>query len=134
MSENKFTNEQLLDYSQNLRKRFVDELTSTELPKDNEERALMLVALKDIDRTALGRIKAEISKEDVGNARLAQEIVARMLKIEPHGLSKEEGGLPPIAPDIASLPTLHPKEVEEEGHVGLIKEDSKSFLSRIDEK
>ena len=73
------TENQDLEFTRDLRKRLIADMTKDKLPTDNRDRITLLTALNDMDRSALAVMKIK-SDEGIGNkAAEAQAIIAAML-------------------------------------------------------
>lgn len=73
------TESQDLEFTRDLRKRLISDMTKDNLPTDNRDRITLLAALNDMDRSALAVMKIK-SDEGIGNkAAEAQAIIAAML-------------------------------------------------------
>lgn len=129
--EERVDTQTLLNYSQKIRKRFVQELTHDGLPTDNKDREFLLQALREMDQTSVNRSKLDIDREALSNDRQAQMIVEKIYQsggnvlesskpVERSSPEPQEGELPEYS------------GVENETKSGLVNEDSKGFLSRMD--
>lgn len=134
------TDEDIVSYTQRTRKKLVEHITGggASLPSDKGEQMVLLAALGDMDRTALGRMKLG-AKERQGNAdREAAMIIAKLgaqfgskspferkedviegKVVEPPKL--EDATLPPLV--------LVPGETE----VGLSTENYEQFMQRMEQ-
>lgn len=134
------TDEDIVSYTQRTRKRLVDHITGcgNNMPSDKGEQMVLLAALGDMDRTALGKMKIG-AKERQGNAdREAAMIIAKLGAtygskspferkddviegevVEPPKL--EDSNLPPLM--------VVPGETE----VGLSTENYDQFMQRMEQ-
>lgn len=76
-SEN-LTDDDLLRFTQRTRKRLIDDMTKGDMPSDNKDRMVLLTALADMDRTALGNKKIGAAEQIAESDRIAAQAIARM--------------------------------------------------------
>lgn len=79
------TPEEAMDFAQGLRKQLVNSIVSERIPSDNEDRSLVLQALRDMTTTAIGMRRVDIESKGVDNDKKVIEIVERLAKQRPHG-------------------------------------------------
>jgi hypothetical protein len=97
------SDDSVLAFTQAKRKEMVDQMTQGGIPTDNKDRALLLMAMGDMDRSALGNKKIG-AKERSGQAdRAAALIIA--------SLGKQLGGNSPFqalpgSDRVGTIPTL----------------------------
>lgn len=73
------TDDEVLNYTQDIRKRFVDEIVKDKLPVDDKGTAgLMLQALADMDRTAIGKKKIVIEQGQSESDRMVANALAQL--------------------------------------------------------
>lgn len=123
--------EDILDFTQNIRKQMVRNLVARGLPDQKEDTELLLTTMRDMDRVALGRMKIQTDKEGNANGRLAQEIVDRLFKLNPHGLASDTPVRTDIpVPDIDELPQV---EFAPDMLVcGLVSDTADEFVKRYE--
>jgi hypothetical protein len=78
MSEHKLDDDQVLQYTQGLRKQLVTAIVEKGMPEDNKDRMVLLGALADMDRTALGNKRINKDEEIARDDRAAASILARV--------------------------------------------------------
>lgn len=127
------SNEEMLNYSQKIRKGLVSEMTRQGMPVDKDERSSLLQALRDMDQTSVNRLRLDVDKENNAGNRAAQEIVNRLYQANPYGLRARPGEERDDVPEprLDDLPELEFTEGEKE--VGLITETASDFLKRMEE-
>lgn len=75
------SDEQIVSYTQGVRKRMVDEMTTSGIPSDKGDRMVLLAALGDMDRTAVAKMKIG-SKERQGQADREAALIAERLRAQ----------------------------------------------------
>ena len=70
----------ILNFTQGIRKDFVDELVKPGLPSDKDDRGLLLELLKDMDRTSLGRMKMNVKERELDMAAQTQMALERITR------------------------------------------------------
>ena len=134
------TEDQVLQFTQSKRKLIVDAvMINGQVPADNKERYVLLMALSDMDKQAVN-IKKIGAKERSGEAdRQAAMVIARMNTQldgrDPFKRQPIEGSFTRVsAPvlDDSSLPALElaPGETE----IGISHENYDSFIARVEGK
>lgn len=132
IADDDVTPSNVLKYSQKLRRVFVESLTEKGVPTAEDDRKIFLMALRDMDSTAIAEVKNDIEREGVENDRAAQEIVRKLSEIRPFGLavSENEGVERNVIPDdISKIESITVKESELK--IGLNMETSAEFLRRM---
>lgn len=128
------SNEEMLNFSQKIRKGLVSEMTRKGMPVDKDERTSLLQALRDMDQTSVNRLRLDVDKENNAGNRAAQEIVNRLYQANPYGLrarpGEERDTIP--EPSLDELPDIEFTEGEKE--VGLITETASDFLKRMEDE
>lgn len=128
------SNEEMLNFSQKIRKGLVSDMTRKGMPEDKDERSTLLQALRDMDQTSVNRLRLDVDKENNAGNRAAQEIVNRLYQVNPYGLrarpGEERDDIP--EPEVGEIPEIEFSEGEKE--VGLITETASDFLKRMDEE
>ena len=125
--------QQLLNYTQRIRRDLVKDMTTRGMPEDKDERGTLLQALRDMDTTSVQRLKLDVDQQAVDNDRQAQEIVRRLSQNKPRGLAVEDPSHyrhDTPKPDESALPET--ESVDGETYIGLEQEDAKSFLKKMD--
>lgn len=135
--------DQILNFTQGIRKDFVEEIIRPGLPTDKDDRGLLLELLKDMDRTSLGRMKMNVKERELDMAaqtQLALERITKQFGERSPFLAKDtsetiEGEYvevsAPIIPE-TELPTL--ELVEGETLVGVEEIRYDSFMAEAEEK
>jgi len=128
------SNEEMLNFSQKIRKELVSDMTRAGMPADKDERSTLLQALRDMDQTSVNRLRLDVDKENNAGNRAAQEIVNRLYQANPYGLrarpGEERDDIP--EPDVGEIPEIEFSEGEKE--VGLITETASDFLKRMEDE
>jgi ATP-dependent DNA ligase len=121
-----------LDYVRGKRKQVIDTLTEGGLPKNTREMELLLMALSDMDRTALSKKKIKVDKEIGNNQNQAMELIATMFtstKIKEISLGNYDGTIElPFLNDSVPKPDLIDGETDA---LSSAAEDYNSFTSRM---
>lgn len=120
----------LLNFSQGLRKQIVTSMVEEGLPKDDDDRKILLQALRDMDQTSIGRLRVDVEESQLQNTKEVQDIIAKISGVNPSGLRIIDGSF------IRSVEPIDLPEVEvSEGEmtVGLNSEDAKTFIARMDD-
>lgn len=120
-----------LDYVRGKRKQVIDTLTENGLPKNTREMELLLMALSDMDRTALSKKKIKVDKEIGNNHNQAMELIATLFT-SPKIKEISTGSYS----DTIALPYLDnsiPKPVLVHGEMDEVSgaEDYNSFTARM---
>lgn len=106
------TDDSVLNYTQNLRKRMADRLLKAGVPPDDREgQEVLLKVLSDMDRAALSKKKIKVEEKQAMNAEQAQQIVAEALRMNSVNLNRNnlipiEGRVIPTLGDDIPPPTL----------------------------
>lgn len=131
--------DETLRFVQGVRRQLVEKATANGIPDDQKERTILLTALSDMDRQALG-VKKIGAKERSGAAdRLAALTLAKM--IQSGGANGLLGGPEPIEGQLVrqvptldgvALPSLEllPGETE----IGIATENYDAFMERMEGK
>ena len=124
------TDDKDLDYTRQMRKRIVEDMTKDKLPTDNKDRMVLLAVLDGMDRAALAnkRIKSE---EGNNNAKaIAAETIAMMFmdpRLKAHTKSQYDPNRPiPVLREDLPVPDL----VEGELDASPTHETYESFMSK----
>ncbi len=109
------TDDERLAYTQNMRKRLVDDMTENgeKMPAEKGDRMVLLQALADIDRSALGNKRIVAAKKDGDENRNTALIIAQMAQIKyqtPSG-SPFEGNV--IEGEFREVPQLDDRDLPE---------------------
>lgn len=72
------TDDDILRFTQATRKRLVDKIVEDGLPSDNKDRMVLLTALADMDRTALGNKKIGAAESIAEADRIAASAIAQI--------------------------------------------------------
>lgn len=126
------SSENLLNYTQMVRKRLINSITRKGMPEDKDERMQLMQALRDMDQTSVNRLRLDVDKQSAENSRAAQEIIGQLYQVNPYGLrarpGEERDTVP--EPDVSDLPELEFDDGEK--HIGLVTESSADFMKRMD--
>lgn len=130
------TYEETLRYSQNIRRRIVDEHTKEALPKDLDTMKVVLSALKDMDRTALDERKNVIDQGNADSSRQVAEAMNEFIKLQrnrnPFMRADDDS---PSA--VGQVPQVDPSElgnhevVPGEDEIGIVTETADEFMARM---
>lgn len=132
VADDQVGSEELLNFSQRIRKKLVIEMTDGGLPTGEDSQKMLLAALRDMDRTSVDRLKVDVDNARLQNDREVQEMVRRIHEQVPKGLASGTtiDHRPDPEPNLEELP--EPDFVEGEMDVGVNTENAKAFLSRMD--
>lgn len=72
------SDDDILRHTQRVRKAFVDELTGDGIPQDFKDRTLLLSALNDMDRTAIGNKRIGAAEQQAEADRLAAMAIGKL--------------------------------------------------------
>lgn len=126
------SSENLLNYTQMVRKRLVNSITKRGMPEDKDERMQLLQALRDMDQTSVNRLRLDVDKQSAENNRAAQDIISQLYRVNPYGLrarpGEERDSVP--TPNVQDLPDIEFDAGEK--HIGLVTETSIEFIKRMD--
>ena len=78
MSNQDLTEEEIFKYTQGLRKNLVDTIVQDSMPKDKDSQQVLLSALADMDRTALGNKRIGSTEKIAASDRLVADAVRRI--------------------------------------------------------
>lgn len=131
--------EDIVSFTQRTRKKLVDQITGSgqNMPSEKGDQLVLLTALTDMDRTALGKMKIGAKERQGAADREAAAIIAKMFgtfgsssPFEKKGELIE--GTPVRAPQLedSSLPPL--TTVPGETDVGLSTENYEQFMQRME--
>jgi len=129
------SDDDVLNYTQNVRKQFVDQLTEygTKMPADKGEASLMLQALTDMDRVAISKKKLVIEQGQSEADRLASQIIARLAQnTKLDVFATVEGSYEEITPDLSQLP--HIELVAGVTGIGVEDNNYDSFVDSLTEE
>lgn len=126
------SSENLLNYTQMVRKRLVNSITRRGMPEDKDERMQLLQALRDMDQTSVNRLRLDVDKQSAENNRAAQDIISQLYRVNPYGLRARPGEERDSAPtpNVSDLPEIEFDSGEK--HIGLVTESSIDFIKRMD--
>lgn len=124
----------ILRYTQRKRRAFVEKITEGGFPEDAKDRTVMLAALADMDRAALGnkRIGANerLAAADALVAHAISELSNKFGSVNPfEGGQTLEGAVQ--HPDPSRLPNVTP--VPGETDIGLSNETFETLVSRFED-
>jgi len=109
------SDDEVLKYTQGVRKELVKDLTFGGMPTAEENRKLLLATLKDMDSNALGNKKIKV-EEKVGMSQAnANALVAEVLRVVGNGdafVIEGSARTAPSLPDTIGLPNLVPGETD----------------------
>lgn len=127
------SNEAVLQYTQQLRRRVADRLTQHGLPDDIKEAKLLLETLDGMDRASLAAMKIQSDEKIAGDSNITLKLIAEMennLKGNPFRL--KSGSVERPAPSIEEASGLPQLElVPGETDIGVFTEDINDFLNRV---
>jgi hypothetical protein len=126
------SSENLLNYTQMVRKRLINSITARGMPIDKDERMQLMQALRDMDQTSVNRLRLDVENKSADNNRAAQEIISQLYQVNPYGLrarpGEERDSYP--EPEVKDLPDMEFDEGEK--HIGLVTESSNDFIKRME--
>lgn len=126
------SSENLLNYTQMVRKRLINSMTKRGMPDDKDDRRVLLQALHDMDQTSVNRLRLDVDKQSADNNRAAQEIINQLYRVNPYGLEarpgEERDSIP--EPNVTDLPAVEFDAGEK--HIGLVTESSTDFMKRME--
>lgn len=128
------TDDEVLDYTQLLRRKFVRKFTNEgeDMPKDPKEAKVLLTALSDMDRSALGkkRIKTDENIAQM-NAQTVDSIAAEVRKtLAPRYQANPQEDRPKPVLNEEGLPPLQVGIGETE--IGVASETHEAFAARYE--
>lgn len=101
------TDDERMAYTQNIRKRLVVKMTASGIPEDKGEKAVLLTALADIDRAALGNKRIAAASKDSHEDRQAAMIIAALSAVRYPTPSGSPFEAPIIEGQFRELPPLN---------------------------
>lgn len=133
--ETAISDDEVLDYTQVIRRKFVAEVTvqGSKMPTDPKEAKVLLTALADLDRAALGkkRIKSEeeIAKMSAQSVSAIADEVRKAMGGDGYVPNGDSDRPPPVLDD-AGMPPL--QLVEGEKDTGINAETHEAFMERYE--
>jgi hypothetical protein len=126
-----FNEDQVLSFTQRLRQQLVKSMMPRgAMPEDNKDRVVLLQTLRDMDHTALSKLKINVEEKGLQDSQQIQDIVRRIAELNPGGPRSETPVRDHIPePDLADLPEV--EFTESQKKIGLVTENSKEFLARM---
>lgn len=125
----------ILRFTQRKRKAFVEEITRSGFPEDPKSQNVMLAALADMDRAALGnkRIGANerLAAADALVAHAITELANQFGSDNPFERGTTIQGEAKVTPDLEKLPAANPAPGETD--IGISNETFDSLISRFEE-
>lgn len=126
------TDDDLMKFTQGTRKRFIEHITLKGFPEDTKEQAILLAALSDMDRTALGNKRIGANERqaaaDALVARAISQITDQFGSRNPFE-GERRGEIPVYDP--TKLPEASP--VPGETDIGLSEQTYKDMASKFDD-
>lgn len=125
------SDDQIIQFTQSKRKAFVDYLLFEGMPEETNQQTVLLTALADMDRTALGNKRIGSSeKQTAADALVARAISQLSMQLGTRNPFQENGekGEPKVETD--KLPEI--STVPGELDVGLSDENYQNLISRFD--
>lgn len=101
------TDEQRLLYTQNMRKRIVTEMIADGIPKEKGDKMVVLTALADIDRAALGNKRITTASKEAQEDRNAAMIIAKLSQVRFQTPSGSPFEAPVIDGEFREIPALN---------------------------
>jgi len=132
--------EQTLNYTQNIRRKFINKLCEHSIPTDPETANLLLKGLKDMDHTAIGDRKNRIDQEGVNSSKDIADAMAQFVRTQnnknpfmrnPDGSVTE---LTPVIPKVDESKLGDYEPVPGEADIGVIAETSEEFIGRMKDR
>ena len=121
--------DQVLDYTQEMRRKIVDKFTENGVSKDIKEASIILATLDGMDRAALGvkKIKVE-DKTATNNAQTTAMIAAMLNKVGARSMDNfdENRKIPELGDEVPSQEFL-----EGETTLGVQKGDYEQFMASM---
>ena len=135
MSEPFLSDEDVMRFTQGTRRKFVDHLLANGFPNDPKEQYVLLSALGDMDRAALGRMRIGIGEKAVeGDKLVANALVAlraQLQGVDPlQGDSSVVATIPRVRQDLLPPSNAVPGETS----VGLEKQTFDEFIDLMENK
>ena len=131
--KNTLTDDQILEYTQQTRKKITDELfKDNRVPADKEDRTLLLRALQDMDQTAINKKRLGTDEKRAESDKLVAEAADRISRIygsENPFEGNQSGRIPEVSSE--QLPAANP--IEGETEVGLVDESYDEFMSKMED-
>lgn len=133
MTDEKMTDDGVLEYTQRLRKQLVTDMTKKGMPDDPKDRSTMLMALSDMDRAALGNKRITKDEQIASEDRAAQAAIARVYSTlgnkNPFEVQPEKD-ITPVVPELPENIAPDAEFVEGEEEIGVREESYQEFAER----
>lgn len=136
VNEIELTDDAVLRYSQQVRHKLVGEMIANGMPTDKGDRMVMLTALADMDRTALGNKKIGAKEKNTAATQLAAEIFTQLMgKLgdrSPFAVDAIEGEyreVPMLQAEALGPTEMSPGETE----IGVADENYDAFMRRMEQ-
>lgn len=133
IDDREYSYEDNLRYSQQIRRRIVNDRMKEGPPKDKDDVDIVLKALKDMDSTAINDRRNNIEEKNGDNARTVVDAIQQYMKgvnASPFARNPDGSGhkpLPSFDPNRAGEVTTVPGEMVD----GVITETSEEFMHRL---
>lgn len=131
IGEVEFSDDDILRYTQGIRKRFIDEQIQNGFSDDIKAQTILLTALADADRTALSNKKIGASEKVAASDRMVALAIARLRgqlgEVDPFEIN-EDGKVPTI--DLNELPPTN--AVPGETDIGISNENYAQLIAKFD--
>ena len=121
--------EDILEYTQRIRKDIVTDMTKGGIPSDRADKALVLNALADMDRTALGSMRIKAETDANNTVAQAQSVILELLKRTGgnRGMVIEVAREVPVLGNEIPVPEVVPGEIEQNPEAT----DYNSFIEKM---
>lgn len=134
ITQGTLTDDDVLNYTQQVRRQLVGEMTANGMPTDKGDRMVMLTALADMDRTAQGNKKIGAKEKNTAAALQAAEIFSRLMDKLGDNSPFEARSIIEHAPvPQLSAPPLDSSEMAPgETAIGVSDENYDAFIKRME--
>jgi len=135
-AQDRLSYEETLAYSQNIRKRVVDNFIKETIPNDPKDIEIVLKALKDMDTTAINDRKNNIDERNADSSKEVAEAMREMVLMQQNRNPFERN--PDGSVEHVPVPEANPEKLGEhelvdgEEEIGVISETSSDFMKRME--
>lgn len=123
--------EEIIRFTQRTRKAFVDEITKGGFPEDPKEQRVLLTALSDMDRTALGNKRLNVEEKQTAVDAQVATMVSKITS-QFGGRNPFEGATSGDLPKIDEKALPEPDPVPGEKDIGLSEDSYEDLMRRHD--
>lgn len=132
----RLSDDQIIDYTQRVRKSFVGDMLKDGFPTENSDRQVLLSALADMDRVAIQNKKIGSDDAKADADRIAALAIARITQQMGSTIPGErpviEGSFKEVVGDITLIPAID--VVPGETDIGISDDTYDDFTGRMEKK